>query len=72
MTRREALIQLRAKIDAELAAGYRIRRRQIEHGTDSGYHWHRRHKVPFDEGDACGCRAAHAAYEKARAMRKAA
>lgn len=70
MTRREALIRLRAQIDAELAHGHRIRRREIEHGTDSGYHWHRRHKVPFVE--ACGCKEAHAAYEKSRAIRKAA
>ena len=73
MTRREALIALRARIDEELADGHRQRRRGLEHGTDSGYHWHRRHDLPFPEdegGEDCGCRTAHSIYEKARYVRK--
>lgn len=40
-----------------------LRRTELEHGTDSGYLWHHRHRIPFPEdrgGEACGCREAHA------------
>jgi hypothetical protein len=44
----------------------RTPRTELEHGTDSGYLWHLRKKVPFPEdegGQVCGCREAHRIYQ---------
>lgn len=44
----------------------RTPRKELEHGTDSGYLWHLRKKVPFPEdtgGEVCGCREAHRVYQ---------
>ena len=82
MTRLDQLRALQQRIEREIAREIkarqqrtprpeaRTRRRQLEHGTDSGYYWHLRHKVPFPEdtgADPCGCRAAHADQEAIRA-----
>lgn len=43
----------------------RTPRKEIEHATNSGYEWHRRHGIPYpeDEGkEPCGCREAHRLY----------
>lgn len=43
----------------------RTPRKELEHATNSGYEWHRRHKLPFPEdegGEPCGCREAHRQY----------
>lgn len=43
----------------------RTPRKALEHATNSGYEWHRRHHIPFPEdegGAACGCREAHRQY----------
>jgi hypothetical protein len=44
----------------------RTPRKELEHGTDSGYLWHLRKGVPFPEdtgGEVCGCREAHRIYQ---------
>lgn len=81
MTRRlDELRLLKARVDRELARaeraareGARRRRRPAEHGTDSGFIRHHRKGIPFPEddgGEPCGCREAHAAYERSRSQRK--
>lgn len=82
MTRRlDELRLLKARVDKELKvaeraarAGARRRRRPAAHGTDSGFLRHHRMGIPFPEdagGEPCGCREAHAAYERSRAARRA-
>jgi hypothetical protein len=44
----------------------RTPRKELEHGTDSGYLWHIRKGIPFPEdegGEVCGCREAHRVYQ---------
>jgi hypothetical protein len=43
----------------------------IRHGTYNGYIQHVRRKVPVDENDSCGCRAAQSAYQRERRTRLA-
>jgi hypothetical protein len=69
------LRSLKAKVDMEIytlelqltrAAKGRTPRKELEHGTDSGYLWHLRKGVPFPEdhgGEECGCREAHRIYQ---------
>lgn len=84
-TRRQALAELyvlRARVDREIARAEaeieharalgRLKREHIEHGDESAYQRHIRKDIPFpeDAGEvACGCRMAHARYERARAAR---
>ena len=69
------LRELKAKVDAEVAhiefllslpkSGRRKRAKELPHGTENGYGWHRRKGIPFPEdegGEPCGCRAAHSMY----------
>lgn len=72
--RLDQLRYLREQVDAELRLierrlnakpKGRTPRKELEHGTDSGYLWHLRHKVEFPEdtgGEPCGCREAHRVY----------
>ena len=76
--RRARLRYLQEQVDAELRwierrlnekPKGRTPRKELEHGTDSGYLWHLRHKIPFPEdagGEACGCREAHRLYVASR------
>lgn len=80
MTRLQQLRILQARVEQELAdeqrrlsLGPRRRAQRLIHGTDSGYYWHRNHRVPFpeDNGEAtCGCRIAHAEAERRRASER--
>lgn len=69
---------LKQQVEAEIVLlqrltkkkGTRVRRTHLEHGTDSGYYWHRTRDIPFPEdegGEPCGCRRAHTEREKRRA-----
>ena len=45
------------------------KRERVEHGTNKGYQWHIRRKVPFE---GCTCKAAHAKFmSNYRAKRRA-
>jgi hypothetical protein len=37
---------------------------EIVHGTERGYNQHRNREQPIDAEDSCGCRAAHAAFQR--------
>lgn len=79
--RRTALLDLRARVDAEVArveaaiadAAEQARapkRHTLANpppcGSEKGYHWHIRRGEPRDDA----CRAAHAAHERARAAER--
>ena len=78
------LYRQRALLDVEIARledqvaqariTYGRRRDPLAHGDESSYQRHIRKRIPFPEDKgfaACGCRMAHAAYERQRAERKA-
>lgn len=80
MSRIEQLRLLQARVAQELADEQRRlnlspqrRAQRLIHGTDSGYYWHRNHRVPFPEDNGetpCGCRIAHAEAERRRAAER--
>ena len=69
------LAELRRRIDEEMVilSEYVIstpkRGERPPCGTERGYQWHRYHDAdnwPLPKDDPCECRAAHAAFERAR------
>lgn len=77
------MVRLLARIEHEVAQvaprvtpdviGRTRRNKGLEHGTESGYSWHRNHGLPFPEDEGglpCGCRRGHNVAEQRRRLRR--